>query len=548
MGRSIRIILITATALALLFAIAGVATADDQSGGSAPVVTMDPNGSATGGASDLSPSAQGNSLTLKSLADEVGHNRVAAGIIWLMVGFALVFFMQAGFALLETGFTRAKNAVHTMGMNMVIFFIGVIGWFLVGFPLMFGGMGHLTTLGGIVNLDGMLEVAKGWGIIGTKGFAGSGIYDAGVLGFFLFQLVFMDTAATIPTGAMTERFKWSAFVIYGFFISMILYPLFGNWVWGGGWLSQLGANLGLGNGYLDFAGSTVVHAMGGFVALAGAIVLGARIGKFNKDGSPNAIPGHHIPMAVLGTLFLAFGWIGFNGASTLTGADFRLTVIIANTFLACAFGGVTAMFLMWKAFGKPDISMTCNGALAGLVAITAPCAFVAPWAACLIGLVAGALVIGGVLFVERVLKVDDPVGAVAVHGFAGLWGVSALGLFADGTYGAGDNGVTHAVTGLFYGNAGQFAAQAIGAVTVVIVALGGGYVFFKVLDMIMGIRVSSEEEIQGLDLPQMGTLAYPDFSGSAPDWVTPHPSGLGAPPGKTVPAIASISMDEGTGA
>ncbi len=546
MSRASRLLLMVVMAQMLL-SVLGAGAAHAQSAApaqSAPA--MDRNGSATGSASDLSPSAQGSKLTLQSLADEVGHNKVATAFIWLMVGFALVFFMQAGFALLETGFVRAKNAVHTMGMNMVIFFIGVIGWFLVGFPIMFGGMGHLTTLGSIVNLNGMLEVAKGWGILGTKGFAGAGIYDVGVLAFFLFQLVFMDTAATIPTGAMAERFKWSAFVVYGFFISMILYPLFGNWVWGGGWLSQLGANLGLGNGYLDFAGSTVVHAMGGFVALAGAIVLGARIGKFNKDGSPNAIPGHHIPMAVLGTLFLAFGWIGFNGASTLAGGDFRLAMIITNTFLACAFGGVTAMLIMWKQFGKPDISMTCNGALAGLVAITAPCAFVAPWAAAVIGVVAGGLVIGGVFFVERVLKVDDPVGAVAVHGFNGLWGVLALGIFADGTYGAGDNGITHAVTGLLYGGADQFAAQAIGAVTVVVVALGGGYVFFKVLDMIMGIRVSPEEEIQGLDLPQMGTLAYPDFSGSAPDWVTPHPSGLGSPPGKTVPAtMTSVSLDEG---
>ncbi|MCL6106058.1 MAG: ammonium transporter [Actinobacteria bacterium] len=548
MGRSTRILLILAMLVALvsLAGLSGAITATAQAATSAPAT--DPTGSATGSASDLSPSAQGSNLTLQSLANEVGHNKIATGFIWLMTGFALVFFMQAGFALLETGFTRAKNAVHTMGMNIVIFFIGVVGFYLVGFPLMFGGVGHLTTLGGIANLDGMLQIAKGWGILGTKGFGGAGLYDVGILAFFLFQLVFMDTAATIPTGAMAERFKFSAFVIFGFFISMFLYPLFGNWVWGGGWLSQLGANLGLGNGYLDFAGSTVVHAMGGLVALAGAIVLGARIGKFNKDGSPNAIPGHHIPMAVLGTLFLAFGWIGFNGASTLTGGDFRLAVIIANTFLAAATGGLTSMFIMWKLYGKPDLSMTCNGALAGLVAITAPCAFVAPWAALLIGVIAGALVIAGVFFVERVLKVDDPVGAVAVHGFNGLWGVLALGIFADGTYGAGDNGVAHAVKGLIYGGTGQFAAQAIGAVTVVVVALGGGYVCFRVLDRIMGLRVTAEEEIQGLDLPQMGTLAYPDFSGSAPDWVTPHPSGLGAPPGKTAPAITSVSLDEGAGA
>ena len=533
----------------MLLSLTGMTGAAHAQAAGAPQAApaTDPNGSATGSASDLSPSAQGSNLTLKSLADEVGHNKVATAFIWLMVGFALVFFMQTGFALLETGFTRAKNAVHTMSMNIVVFFIGVVGFYLVGFPLMFGGVGHLTTLGGIGNLDGMLQIAKGWGVIGYKGFGGAGLYDVGILAFFLFQLVFMDTAATIPTGAMAERWKFSSFVVFGFFMSMFLYPLFGNWVWGGGWLASLGANLGLGNGYLDFAGSTVVHAMGGFTALAGAMVLGPRLGKFNKDGSPNAIPGHHIPMAVLGTLFLAFGWIGFNGASTLAGGDFRLAVIITNTFLAAATGGLTSMFIMWKLYGKPDISMTANGALAGLVAITAPCAFVAPWAALLIGVVAGALVIGGVFFVERVLKVDDPVGAVAVHGFNGLWGVLALGIFADGTYGAGDNGVAGAVKGLLYGGGDQFVAQLIGAVTVVAVALGLGYAFFKVMDMVFGLRVTAEEEIQGLDLPQMGTLAYPDFSGSAPDWVTPHPSGLGAPPGKVAPTMSSMSADEGAG-
>ena len=552
MSRTVKIFLIVMM-LAALFTLGGSALAQAQT--AAPAGTAqeapatDPNGSATGSASDLSPAAQGSNLTLQSLADEVGHNKVATSFIWLMVGFALVFFMQTGFALLETGFTRAKNAVHTMSMNIVVFFIGVVGFYLVGFPLMFGGVGHLATLGGIGNLDGMLQVAKGWGILGTKGFGGAGLYDVGILAFFLFQLVFMDTAATIPTGAMAERWKFSSFVVFGFFMSMFLYPLFGNWVWGGGWLASLGANLGLGNGYLDFAGSTVVHAMGGFTALAGAIVLGPRIGKFNKDGSPNAIPGHHIPMAVLGTLFLAFGWIGFNGASTLAGGDFRLAVIITNTFLAAATGGLTSMFIMWKLYRKPDISMTANGALAGLVAITAPCAFVAPWAALLIGVVAGALVIGGVFFVERVLKVDDPVGAVAVHGFNGLWGVLALGIFADGTYGAGDNGVAGAVKGLLYGGGGQFVAQMIGAVTVVAVALGLGYAFFKVMDMVFGLRVTAEEEIQGLDLPQMGTLAYPDFSGSAPDWVAPHPSGLGAPPGKSMPAaMASLPVEKGAGA
>ncbi len=548
MSRFLKIFLILVV-LTLGFLVLGSAVASAQTAAPDDIAAVeapatDPNGAATGTSADLASSLAGEPPTVESLAEEVGHSKISLNFVWLMVGFALVFFMQAGFALLETGFTRAKNAVHTMSMNLVVFFIGVLGFFFVGFPLMFGGLGHIAALGGIGNLDGMIEVAEGWGIIGTHGLFGNGTYDVGILAFFLFQLVFMDAAATIPTGAMAERWKFSSFIIFGFFMSMFLYPLFGNWVWGGGWLAQLGNNLGWGNGYLDFAGSSVVHAMGGLTALAGAYVLGPRIGKFNKDGSPNAIPGHHIPMAVLGTMILAFGWIGFNGASTLAGGDLRLAVIITNTFLSCAAGGLVALALMWKIFGKPDISMSANGCLAGLVAITAPCAFVAPWAALVIGTIAGALVVGAVFFVERVLKVDDPVGAVAVHGANGLWGVLALGIFADGTYGAGFNGVTENVKGLLYGGTGQLYAQLLGAGTVIVVALGGSYVFFKVLDAIMGMRVTAEEEIQGLDLPQMGTLAYPDFSGSSPDWIAPHPSGLGAPPGKVVPAVTIKARTE----
>ncbi|MCL4498690.1 MAG: ammonium transporter, partial [Chloroflexi bacterium] len=319
-----------------------------------------------------------------------------------------------------------------------------------------------------------------------------------------------------------------------FFMSMILYPIFGNWVWGGGWLAKLGANLGLGNGYLDFAGSSVVHAVGGISALAGAIVIGPRIGKFSKEGRPNAIPGHHIPMAILGTIILWFGWIGFNGMSTLAAGDFRFTVIVANTFLAGSAGVLAAMFLMWKVFGKPDASMTANGALAGLVAITAPCAFVAPWAAILIGTVAGLLVVGSVLFVERVLKVDDPVGAVSVHGVNGIWGVVSLGIFADGTYGAGFNGIATPVKGLLYGGSGQFFAQVIGAVTVIIFVFSAAYVFFKIQHALQGIRVSADDEIQGIDIPEIGILAYPDFAAAIPDIGEPYSAAAGAPNGHVV--------------
>ncbi|MBA4369991.1 MAG: ammonium transporter, partial [Coriobacteriaceae bacterium] len=360
----------------------------------------------------------------------------------------------------------------------------------------------------------------GQAIAGTKGFfvgsLGDGTYDPGVFAFFLFQLVFMDTAATIVTGAMAERWKFSSFVPFGVFMGAIAYPIYGMWIWGGGWLATLGANFGLGNGAVDFAGSSVVHAVGGFAALAGAIVLGPRIGKFKADGTPVALPGHNIPMAILGTIILVFGWFGFNGMSTLAATDLRFAIIIANTMLAGAAGCVTAMLLVWRLWGKPDPSMAVNGMLAGLVAITAPCAFVPPWAAVVIGAIAGVIVVGSVVFLERRLKVDDPVGAVSVHGVNGAWGMIALGLFADGTYGAGWNGVEGAVTGLFYGNASQLAAQFVAVGVVFAWAFGTHYVFFTVQKALMGLRSSAEDELAGLDPAEIGVLAYPDFVGSGP--------------------------------
>jgi ammonium transporter, Amt family len=293
-------------------------------------------------------------------------------------------------------------------------------------------------------------------------------------------------------------------------MAAIVYPIYGNWIWGGGWLSALGRNLGIGHGAIDFAGSGVVHAIGGFTALAGAMVLGPRIGKFDKDGKSRAILGHNIPLAILGCIVLVFGWVGFNGASTLAATDLRFSIVIVNTFIACSTGCLAAMFLVWKVWGKPDPSMTANGMLAGLVAITAPCAFVSPVGAAIIGIVAGVLVVGAIVFVERYLKVDDPVGAVSVHGVNGLWGLIALGLFADGSYGEGWNGVAGTVRGLFYGGgAGQLAAQAISAAVVVIWAFGLMYAFFRVQKRIQGIRVTRDEEMIGLDIPEMGVAAYP---------------------------------------
>lgn len=477
-----------------------------------PALAGDPTGGNTGTKADFDYLYSG-----KSVKDAIGHNAVSLNLMWTLVTGFLILFFQSGFALVETGFCRAKNATHTIMMNFVVFAVGAIGFYISGFALMFGGVGGFPTLGGGTMLNGLFEIAKGWGIIGYKGFflSTGGTYDAVIYAVFFFQLVFMDTACTIPTGALAERWKFSSFIIFGFFMSMFLYPLFGNWVWGGGWLAKLGTNVGLGHGFIDFAGSSVVHAMGGLAGLAGAIVLGARIGKFNKDGTPNAIPGHDIPMAILGTFILLFGWFGFNPGSTLAATDLRIAVVVVNTLMAAVAGALAAMFTMWAKYGKPDASMSANGMLAGLVAVTAPAAFIQSWAALVIGGIAGVLVVGSVLFVERVLKVDDPIGAVSVHGACGLWGVVSVGIFADGAYGAGWNGVgataAQGVSGILYGDASQLIAQLIGIVTVIIVGFGGSYIFFKVLDSVMGIRVSPEVELEGLDLHEIGNPAYPDF-------------------------------------
>ncbi|MGA1864453.1 MAG: ammonium transporter [bacterium] len=473
----------------------------------------DPTGATTGTAVDLGVNVE--TLDVKTLSDFVGHNSISINFIWVLLTGFLVMFMQAGFALVETGFCRAKNAAETMMMNFMVYGIGMAGYWICGYALQMGGVGGFASLGGGAALSREISITlfgKPFGIFGGTGFFLSGAsYDVAIFAMFLFQMVFMDTAVTIPTGALAERWKYSHFCIYGLFMSMLIYPIYGNWVWGGGWLSQLGTNFGLGNGFVDFAGSSVVHAVGGFAGLAGATVLGARIGKYNKDGTPNAIPGHDIPMAILGTLILAFGWFGFNPGSTLAGGDLRIAIVAVNTMLASASGAISAMLYMWYTTGKPDPSMTANGMLAGLVAITAPCAFVNSVSAFIIGAIAGILVIWSVYFVERVLKIDDPVGAVSVHGVNGMWGCLALGLFADGKYGAGWNGMEGAVRGLFYGNPSQFVAQLIGCIVCFSFVFVSFYAFFKISDLVMGIRVSRETEIKGLDLPEVGCLAYPDF-------------------------------------
>ena len=442
-------------------------------------------------------------------------------LLWVIIGAVLVIFMQAGFALVETGFCRAKHAAHVVSTNFAIFGLGFIGFFLVGFPFAFSAWDVSGYFGGDIGaaVGSPLIGSGNWIFLFKGGWAmsGGGI-DAGVLALFLYMAAFMDTTATIPTGAMAERWKWGSFVIWGFFCGAIYYPLFAAWTWGGGWLAKTWDTMSLGAGYVDFAGSGVVHTVGGVAALAGAIVLGPRIGKFGADGKPRGIPGHHIPMAMLGTFILLFGWFGFNAASTLAATDVQFAVVAANTAIAGAFGAITAMLWITKRTGKPDPGMMANGMLAGLVAITAPCAFVSPAMAAVIGIIAGVLVIEAVFFVERKLKVDDPVGAIAVHGVNGTFGVLAVGLFANGSYGAAWNGSdVEGVKGLFWGDAGQFGAQLLGVVVLWTVIFGIAYAFFKIQDTISksrgkgGIRSKEADEIAGLDIPEMGVQAYPEF-------------------------------------
>jgi len=482
--------LVLLTAVVLMLFGAGAAMASDPTGGS-----------------------------LGTVPDEVTHTEYGLNLLWIVVGAVLVIFMQAGFALVETGFCRAKHAAHVVMTNFTIFGIAFIAFFLVGYPLMFGAyslplIGYNEPVG-----DWLIQFGDFGGILAGGGWALSGkAYDVAVLAFFLYMVAFMDTTATIPTGAMAERWKFRSFIYWGLFCGAIFYPLFGNWVWGGGWLSQLGNSVGLGHGTVDFAGSGVVHAMGGAAALAGALVLGPRIGKYRADGTPRTIAGHHIPMAMLGMFILLMGWFGFNAASTFAATDLRFTIVAANTAIAAAFGSIVGLVYTYMRTEKFDPGMSANGMLAGLVAITAPCAFVQPWAAAVIGSSAAVLVVHSIWFVER-RGVDDPVGAISVHGVCGIYGLLAVGIFADGSYGVGWNGTgaeaATGVAGLLYGDPGQLVAQATAAVVICSVMFGLVYGFFRMQDALTkgGIRPSEEAELAGLDMPEMGVLAYPEFTG-----------------------------------
>ncbi len=435
-----------------------------------------------------------NVAALETAGEQAASGFVGANLVWVLIAAVLVMLMQAGFGLLEAGFTRSKNAVHIFSMNLIDYAIGILAFWAFGFAIMFGFSGANEALGYVAGLDmGWVIPGTEYSIMGTSGWflGGEVLYAGGVFTLFLFQAVFATTANTIPTGTLAERWKMKGFVVHSIIVAGFIYPLFGHWVWGGGWLSALG--------YVDFAGSTVVHMAGGVLALAGAYMVGPRKDKFNADGTANPIPGHNLPMAFLGTFLLAFGWFGFNAGSTLAGTDTFIGIIAANTALASAAGSISAALVSkWK-FGKPDPSFICNGLLAGLVGITAPCAFVDAWAAVVIGILCGVTVVFSVLIVEEVLGLDDPVGAISVHGTCGALGGLAVGIFANGKNG---------VSGLFYGDGQQLFIQGVGVLVCFLTFLVLGGALYFITNRVVGNRASDQEQEEGLDLAEMGISAY----------------------------------------
>ena len=395
-------------------------------------------------------------------------------MIWLILTAALVFLMQAGFAMVETGLTRAKNAGNIIMKNLMDFSVGALAYWAIGWGLMYG-----TSAGGI---------------IGTDQFFLAGA-DAATYRDWMFQVVFAATAATIVSGAMAERTKFTGYLIYSVFVSALIYPVSGHWIWNGGWLSQLG--------FHDFAGSTVVHSVGGWAAMVGAIMLGARRGKYVKVNGKvkvKAIQGHNMPLAALGVFILWFGWYGFNAGSTLSGTDPDIAWVATTTTLAAGAGAVLAMFTSWIWFGKPDPSMSLNGALAGLVGITAGCWVINPLGSIIVGAIAGILVVMSVEFFDKVLHIDDPVGAISVHGICGVWGTLAVGIFGD---------LEKIGSGL--GRGGQIGVQALGIVSVFAWVVVAGLILFGILKATKALRVSPKDELQGLDISEHGAESYSGF-------------------------------------
>jgi Amt family ammonium transporter len=449
--------------------------------------------------------------------DPLADTGTAVSVAWTLAMGALVWFMQLGFAFLGAGYIRHKNQVNYWTKSYLDFSIGVIIFALVGFALMFGGSGASFPTGfdatGEVIWTTLPGLDSGNAFVGWSGFALAGdAYNGLTLVYFFWQAVFAATSVTIVAGMVAERMKFQAYLLYTVLINILIYPIYGHWVWGGGWLAQLGA--------IDFAGSGVVHAVGGFTGLAACLLIGPRLGKYTKDGKARSFGYTNVPYIVIGTMILFFGWFGFNPGSTLTTLDLRTPIVAVTTYLAGGAGGVMALIISYldrKHFTGPDVQAVCGGALGGLVAITASCAFVPPWAAIVIGLIAGVLTIYGNMFVERKLKIDDPVGAFGIHGINGIFGLLTVGLFADGTYGI--SGV------LINGAAGvdQLVAQIISAAVCAGFAFGMGLVIFGIIKYTIGLRAPVKEEIEGLDLSEHGFSAYPEveMKPEAKEWVTP---------------------------
>jgi ammonium transporter, Amt family len=485
----------------------------------------DTTGGNTGSINDI-PAAIPGTPSVTEIAQSLGQSRVAINILWTVIAGAMVMFMQAGFSLVEMGFVRTKNAANTALSVLLTYGVGVLGFWVIGFALQMGGSGGLyPQIGGATNLNrliGPVINSNTWGLIGWSGFGLSGsAYDISTFTLFFFQSVFLAAALAIPTGALAERIKTGALLVYAVVASVLIYPVFANWVWGGGWLATLGKNLNLGHGYVDFAGSGVVHLTGGVMAVMGVLVLGPRIGKYGRDGTVRSFTAHNLPLGILGTFILAFGWFGFNAGSTLATTDVRFSVVAVSAMLSSTSGLLTALAITWATTGKIDVGALCNGMLAGLAANTACGAFIGAPASIVVGVLAAIGYVYGSSYIENRLKLDDPVGAIAVHGIGGIIGVLSVGIFADGTYGNGINGISGGVRGILYGGYEQFLAQLIGIVANLFWVGIASYILFRIIDATIGMRVKPEAELLGLDNSELSATAY-----GAPDETQEQPLAL----------------------
>lgn len=436
----------------------------------------------------LKSAEAGDPNGITTYSEDLKGLKISVNLAWILLSAFLVFNMQAGFAFLGAGFLQKKNTLNYLTMSFMDFCVGGFIYWVLGFALMFGGS-YIAS-----GLD------KGNSFIGFSGFCLLGnAYDVSTSAIWLFQMMFACTACTIVAGAVAERFKLHSHLLYSAMLCGILYPIYGHWVWGGGWL----ANLPFGSGFKDFAGSGVVHGIGGLVAFMGASMVGPRFGKYNSDGTPNMIHGHNLSYVILGTLFLIFGWFGFNAGSTLAVTDLRISVIAVNMFLATVTGAITLLYISYITTGRSDIAMACNGSLAGCVAITASGAFVPHWAAVVIAVIAGFILRSCLYFIEFRLRIDDPIGAISVHGANGLWGLLSVGIFADGSY--------LGVKGLITGSGWQLLAQFIGCVTLMAWTFSVGFLIFFLIKKTIGLRVPIEDENAGIDAYEHGVSCYPGF-------------------------------------